>query len=443
MNKMLLRNVKTTLQRTHYDDYYRYYPLLLGNNNKSSNTLLITKRNSSTFSTSDPFQLDLDMLTDEEKKIRDLARKYGEKHLKPRIIDAFRNETFDRSIMNEMGELGLLGSTIPSEYGGAGLGYVGYGLIAKEIEAIDSGYRSALSVQSSLVMGPIFEHGSEEQKKRLLPELASGKLVGCFGLTEPGSGSDAGGMKTVAVLDGNEYILNGTKTWITNAPIADVLIVWAKTSSLGSAGVVRGFVIERDKISSGDLTTPKINGKLSLRASITGQISMQDVRVAKSAILPNVQGMRGPFSCLNRARYGISWGVMGAAESCFRIATEYGTTRQQFGHPLVANQLQQMKLADMLTDISLGTLASLRLGRMMESDYGCPVESISMLKRNNCLKALSCARTARDMLGANGIADEYHVMRIANNLEAVNTYEGTADVHALILGKAITGISAF
>lgn len=391
--------------------------------------------------TRDPLRLD-SLLTTEERLVREAARAFAQTELAPRVLQAYRKEHFDVRIMRDMGEQGLLGATIPTEYGGAGLGYVAYGLIAKEIEAVDSGYRSAMSVQSSLVCGPIFEFGSEDQKKKWLPELISGSKIGCFGLTEPGAGSDPGGMITVAVRDGTDYVLSGSKTWITNSPIADVLLIWAKCSDDDNA--VRGFLVPRDEIKSGDLATPKIEGKLSLRASITGQILLDEVRVnAKNSILPNVRGMKGPFSCLNRARYGISWGAMGAAQFCLDKALSYTSERKQFGKPLSHNQLVQLKLADMFTEISLGTNLAYRVGRMMEESDGCPPDLISLAKRNNCGKALQIARTARDMLGGNGISDEFHVMRVANNLEAVNTYEGAHDVHALIIGRALTGHAAF
>jgi len=395
---------------------------------------------SSAFSFRDALELD-DLLTDEEKGVRDAARQYARGELLPRVTEAFRKEHFDVKIMREMGELGLLGSTCPPEYGGAGLGYVGYGLVAHEIEAVDSGYRSAMSVQSSLVCSPILEFGSEEQKKKWLPELIKGRVVGCFGLTEPEAGSDPAGMKTTATRDGTDYILNGTKTWITNSPIAHLLLVWAKVSDEKNS--IRGFLIDREAVKQGKLTTAKIEGKLSLRASITGQIALDDVRVsAAQSLLPNVRGMKGPFSCLNKARYGIAWGAMGAAGFCFEHTREYTLMRKQFGRPLAHNQLQQVKFADMMTEISLGLNAALRVGRILEGGK-VPVEAISLIKRNNCGKALNIARVCRDMLGGNGISDEYHVMRIANNLEAVNTYEGAHDVHALILGRAITNHSAF
>ena len=393
------------------------------------------------FDWTDPLSLE-SQLTEEERGVGKAAREFARDKLQPRVVQAYRTESFDPKIMREMGEAGLLGSTIPPELGGAGVGYVSYGLIAREVEAVDSGFRSAMSVQSSLVMGPIFEHGSDEQRKKYLPDLAAGKLIGCFGLTEPDAGSDPASMRTHAIDDGDAFVLSGTKTWITNAPLAHVMVVWAKNRAEPNHPV-RGFIVERDAVTRGTVSTPKIEGKLSLRASITGQIILDNVRVPKSAMLPNVKGMRGPFSCLNRARYGISWGAMGAAETCLRVARQYGLDRKQFGKPLAATQLQQLKLADMVSEIALGLQTSLRVGRLLESEGGCPPEAISLAKRNNCVKALAIARLARDMLGGNGIQDEYHVMRIAANLETVNTYEGAADVHALILGKAITGISAF
>jgi glutaryl-CoA dehydrogenase len=376
-------------------------------------------------------------LTEEERQVRDTARAYAQEKLMPRIVAAYREEKFDRAVVNEMGALGLLGATIPEEYGGAGLGYVCYGLAVREIERVDSGFRSAMSVQSSLVMHPIYAYGDEAQRKKYLPKLASGEWVGCFGLTEPDHGSDPGGMRTRAEKISGGYRLSGTKLWITNAPIADVFVVWAKSAAHGDE--IRGFVLERGVKG---LTTPKIEGKLSLRASITGEISLSNVEVPESALLPNVSGLKGPFGCLNRARLGIAWGAMGAAEFCFHAARNYTLERKQFGRPLAANQLVQKKLADMETEIALGLQAALRLTRLMDEGR-CPPEAVSIVKRNNCGKALDIARMARDMHGANGIAEEYHVMRHAMNLETVNTYEGTHDVHALILGRAITGIQAF
>lgn len=388
------------------------------------------------FDWADPFLLD-DQLDEDERMIRDTARAYAEDRLAPRIIDAFANETTDPAIFREMGELGLLGPTISADYGGVGASYVAYGLIAREIERIDSGYRSMMSVQSSLVMYPIYAFGSEEQKRRYLPKLATGEWIGCFGLTEPDAGSDPGGMRTRATKTENGYLLNGAKTWISNSPIADVFVVWAKSDAHG--GGIRGFVLEKG---TPGLSAPKIEGKLSLRASITGMVVLEDVEVPESALLPEVQGLKGPFSCLNRARYGISWGSLGAAEFCFHAARQYGLDRHQFGRPLAATQLFQKKLADMETDIALGLQASLRVGRLMDAGRFAP-EMISIVKRNNVGKALDIARQARDMHGGNGISGEYQVMRHAMNLETVNTYEGAHDVHALILGRAITGIAAF
>jgi glutaryl-CoA dehydrogenase len=385
---------------------------------------------------SDPFLLD-GLLTDDERMIRDTARDYAQDKLAPRIIDAFSHETTDPEIFREMGELGLLGPTIPENYGGAGTSYVAYGLIAREVERVDSGYRSMMSVQSSLVMYPIFAYGSEEQKQRYLPKLARGESIGCFGLTEPDAGSDPGGMRTRAEKIDGGYRLTGSKTWISNSPIADVFIVWAKSEAHG--GAIRGFVLDRD---TPGLTAPKIGGKLSLRASITGMIMLDGAEVGEDALLPEVEGLKGPFGCLNRARYGISWGALGAAEYCFHAARQYGLDRKQFDRPLAANQLYQKKLADMMTEIALGLQASLRVGRLMDEGQITP-DMISIVKRNNVGKALDIARLARDMHGGNGISEEYQVMRHLLNLETVNTYEGTHDVHALILGRAITGIPAF
>ena len=378
-----------------------------------------------------------DQLDDQERMVRDTAEAYAQDKLQPRVTQAYLNEDFDREILREMGALGLLGATIPEEYGGAGLGYVAYGLIARAVERVDSGYRSAMSVQSSLVMYPIFAYGSEEQRKKYLPGLAKGDLVGCFGLTEPDAGSDPGGMRTRAKKTATGYSISGAKMWITNSPIADVFVIWAKSDAHGDA--IRGFVLEKGMKG---LTAPKIGEKLSLRASITGEIVMDEVEVGEDALLPNVQGLKGPFGCLNRARYGIGWGTMGAAEACFAAARSYTLDRKQFGRPLAATQLVQLKLANMVTEISLGLQAALRVGRRLEGGQLIP-ESISLLKRNNCGKALDIARVARDMHGGNGISAEYQVMRHAANLETVNTYEGTHDVHALILGRAITGIAAF
>ncbi|MEN3748555.1 acyl-CoA dehydrogenase [Sphingomonas sp. HF-S3] len=388
------------------------------------------------FDWQDPFALDA-QLTDEERMVRDAARDYAQGELLPRVTSAYLDERFDREIMSEMGALGLLGATIPETYGGAGLGYVAYGLVAREVERVDSGYRSAMSVQSSLVMHPINAYGTEAQKRKYLPKLATGEWVGCFGLTEPDAGSDPGGMRTRAEKIDGGYRLTGTKMWITNSPIADVMVVWAKSDAHG--GGIKGFVLERGMKG---LTTPKIEGKLSLRASVTGEIVMDGVEVGEDALLPDVQGLKGPFGCLNRARYGIAWGVMGAAEACMEASRQYTLDRAQFGRPLAANQLVQLKLANMQTEIALGLQAALRAGRMFDEGTLAP-EAISIIKRNNCGKALDIARVARDMHGGNGISAEFHVIRHAINLETVNTYEGTHDVHALILGRAITGIAAF
>ena len=388
------------------------------------------------FDWADPFDLD-SQLTDEEKLVRDTAEGYAQEKLQPRVTEAYLDERFDRDILTEMGELGLLGATIPDEYGGAGLGYVSYGLIARAVERVDSGYRSAMSVQSSLVMYPIFAYGSQEQRQRYLPRLASGEIVGCFGLTEPDAGSDPGGMRTRAEKIDGGYRLTGSKTWITNSPIADVFIVWAKSDA--HDGKIRGFVL--DKGAAG-LSAPKIKEKLSLRASVTGEIVMDGVEVGEDSLLPNAEGLKGPFGCLNRARYGIGWGSMGAAEFCYHAARQYTLDRKQFGRPLAANQLVQLKLADMATEITLGLQAALRVGRRLDAGELVP-ETISLLKRNNCGKALAIARVSRDMHGGNGISAEFQVMRHSANLETVNTYEGTHDVHALIIGRAITGIPAF
>ncbi|MCL6678221.1 acyl-CoA dehydrogenase [Sphingomonas sp. RG327] len=388
------------------------------------------------FDWADPFGLD-SQLTDEERLVRDTAEGYAQEKLQPRVTKAYLDEDFDRSILTEMGELGLLGATIPHEYGGAGLGYVSYGLIARAVERVDSGYRSAMSVQSSLVMHPIHAYGSEEQRKKYLPGLATGQLVGCFGLTEPDSGSDPGSMRTRAAKVQGGYVLTGNKMWITNSPIADVFVVWAKSEA--HDGKIRGFVLEKG---AKGLSAPKIKEKLSLRASITGEIVIDNVEVGEDALLPNVEGLKGPFGCLNRARYGIGWGAMGAAEFCYNAARQYTLDRKQFGKPLAANQLVQLKLANMITEITLGLQAALRVGRRMDSGELVP-ETISLIKRNNCGKALDIARMARDMHGGNGISAEFHVMRHSSNLETVNTYEGTHDVHALIMGRAITGIAAF
>jgi glutaryl-CoA dehydrogenase len=375
-----------------------------------------------------------DQLTEEERLIRDTARGYAQDRLMPRVLEANRHERFDRAIMTELGELGLLGSTIEG-YGCAGTNYVSYGLIAREVERVDSGYRSAMSVQSSLVMYPIYAYGTEAQREKYLPRLATGELVGCFGLTEPDHGSDPGGMKTIARKAPGGYLLSGAKMWITNSPIADVCVVWAKTED----GVIRGFVLERGMKG---LSTPKIEGKFSLRASVTGEIVMAEVFVPEENLLPNVSGLKGPFGCLNNARYGIAWGALGAAEFCWHQARSYTLDRKQFGRPLAANQLIQKKLADMQTEITLGLQACLRVGRLKDEGRAAP-EMISLIKRNSCGKSLDIARTARDMHGGNGISDEFHVIRHVMNLEAVNTYEGTHDIHALILGRAQTGIQAF
>ncbi|NTZ42859.1 acyl-CoA dehydrogenase [Altererythrobacter sp. SALINAS58] len=388
------------------------------------------------FAWEDPFNLD-DQLTEDERMIRDAARGFAQGELQPRVIDAYRDEVDAPELFPLMGQAGLLGATVPDEYGGAGASYVAYGLIAREIERVDSGYRSMASVQSSLVMFPIQAYGSEEQRRKYLPSLASGESIGCFGLTEPDAGSDPGGMRTTAKKNGDGYILNGTKTWISNAPFADVFVVWAKSEAHG--GKIRGFVLEKGMAG---LSAPKIEGKLSLRASTTGMIVMEDVKVGADALLPDVEGLKGPFGCLNRARYGISWGAMGAAEFCFHAARQYGLDREQFGVPLASKQLFQLKLADMMSDIALGLQASLRVGRLMDEGKFAP-EMISIVKRNNVGKALDIARVARDMHGGNGISEEYQVIRHMVNLETVNTYEGTHDVHALILGRAITGIPAF
>ncbi len=384
----------------------------------------------------DPLLLD-ELLTDDERMIRDTARAYAQEKLLPRVIEAYREERTDREIFNEMGELGLLGVTLPEDYGCAGASYVAYGLVAREVERVDSGYRSMMSVQSSLVMYPIYAYGSEEQRRKYLPKLASGEFVGCFGLTEPDAGSDPAGMKTRAEKIDGGYRLSGSKMWISNSPIADVFVVWAKSEAHDNQ--IRGFVLEKGMKG---LSAPKIGGKLSLRASITGEIVMDGVEVGEDALLPNVSGLKGPFGCLNRARYGISWGAMGAAEDCWHRARQYTLDRKQFNKPLAATQLVQKKLADMMTEITLGLHASLRVGRLFDEGRMAP-EMISLVKRNNCGKALEIARQARDMHGGNGIQEEYHVMRHAQNLETVNTYEGTHDVHALILGRAQTGLQAF
>ena len=387
------------------------------------------------FKWDDPFLFN-DQLNDEERMVRDTARKFCQDKLMPGIIEANRNETFDRTIMDDMGGMGLLGSTIPDEYGGAGLNHVCYGLIAREVERVDSGYRSAMSVQSSLVMYPIFTYGSEEQRQRYLPKLASGELIGCFGLTEPNHGSDPGSMETRAKKVDGGWVLHGNKMWITNSSIADVFIVWAKADPEKE---IRGFILEKGMKG---LSAPKIEGKFSLRASVTGEIVMDEVFVPDENLLPNVTGLKGPFGCLNKARYGIAWGALGAAEFCWHAARQYTLDRPQFGRPLAANQLIQLKLANMMTEITLGLQSVLRVGRLIDEDKATP-EMISLVKRNSCGKALDIARHARDMHGGNGISDEFHVIRHVMNLESVNTYEGTNDIHALILGRAQTGIQAF
>jgi len=387
----------------------------------------------SIFNYRDPFLLEK-QLTEDERSIRDLAFNFSKDNLLPNVVSSFRNEKFDKDIMKQMGSVGLLGPTI-NGYGCAGINYVSYGLIMREIERVDSGYRSCASVQSSLVMFPIYKFGSQQQKHRFLPELAKGNLIGCFGLTEPDHGSDPSGMKTKATLKGDNYILNGSKNWITNSPIADVFIIWAKDEN----NDIRGFILEKGMKG---LTCPKIEGKFSLRASNTGMIFMDNVFVPKENMLPNVKGLKGPFSCLNNARYGISWGVLGAAEDCYLRAREYCLDRKQFNKPLAANQIIQLKFTEMLSEITLGIQASLRVGRLLDENTLIP-ENISIVKRNNCLKSLNIARNARDMLGGNGISDEYHIIRHMLNLEAVNTYEGTQDIHGLIIGRGITDISSF
>jgi glutaryl-CoA dehydrogenase len=391
------------------------------------------KYNRSFFDFKDPFFLEK-QLSDDEISVKNMAHNFSKNYLLPNVVQSFRNEKFDKNIMKEMGKLGLLGSTI-NGYGCAGVNYVSYGLIMREIERVDSGYRSCIGVQSSLVMYPIYKFGSEEQKNKFLPELAKGNLIGCFGLTEPDYGSDPSGMKTNTKLKGNNYIINGSKNWITNSPIADIFLVWAKDEN----NDIRGFILEKEMKG---VLCPKIEGKLSLRTTNTGMIFMDNVVVPKENMLPNVKGLKGPFMCLNNGRYGISWGVLGAAEDCYLRARDYTLNRKQFNKPLAANQLIQIKLADMLSEITLGIQASLRVGRLLDDNINVS-ESISIIKRNNCLKALNIARNARDMLGGNGISDEYHIMRHMLNLETVNTYEGTQDIHGLILGKGITGISSF
>ena len=390
----------------------------------------------SAFNWADPFLLD-GQLDAEERMIRDTAASYAADRLGSRVRGAFKDEYFDPTILAEMGELGLIGCTLPVEYGGVGASYVSYGLIAREIERVDSGYRSAMSVQSSLVIYPIYAYGSEAQRRKFLPGLSSGNLIGCFGLTEPDAGSDPGGMRTRATKTATGYRLRGSKMWISNAPVADVFVVWAKSAAHDDA--IRGFILEKDMKG---LSAPTIEGKLSLRASVTGEIVMDDVDVPEDSLLPNVSGLKGPFGCLNRARYGIAWGTMGAAEACWHAARSYTLARKQFGRPLAGTQLIQKKLADMQTEITIGLQASLRVGRMIDDGQAAP-EAISLIKRNNCAKALDVARLARDMHGGNGISDEFPVMRHLINLETVNTYEGTHDIHALILGRAQTGLQAF
>jgi glutaryl-CoA dehydrogenase len=390
----------------------------------------------SSFSWEDPFLLEKQLL-DEEKMIRESAHAYTQEKLAPRVLKAFFEEETDPEIFREMGEMGFLGTTIPEEYGGLGSSYVAYGLVAREVERVDSGYRSMMSVQSSLVMYPIYAYGTEEQRRKYLPKLASGEWIGCFGLTEPDAGSDPGGMTTTAVKTESGYRLNGSKMWISNSPIADVFIVWAKSDD--HQGKIKGFVLEKG---TPGLSAPKIDKKMSLRASVTGEIVMQDVEVGGDALLPNVEGLKGPFGCLNRARYGIAWGAMGAAEDCWHSARQYGLDRRQFNKPLAQTQLFQLKLANMQTEIALGLQAALRVGRLMDEAQAAP-EMISLIKRNNCGKALEIARHARDMHGGNGISLEFGVIRHMINLETVNTYEGTHDVHALILGRAQTGLQAF
>ena len=392
--------------------------------------------NLSSFDWQDPFNFS-DQLTEEERMLQESVRSFAQNELQPRILNAYRNATVEPEIFREMGALGLLGITVPEEYGGLGAGYVAYGVVAREVERVDSGYRSMMSVQSSLVMYPIYAYGSEEQRNKYLPGLAEGRLIGCFGLTEADAGSDPAGMKTRAIKTADGYRLTGSKMWISNAPIADVFVVWAKSDA--HDGAIRGFILEKGMAG---LTAPKIDGKLSLRASVTGEIVLDNVEVSEDALLPDVSGLKGPFGCLNRARYGISWGVMGAAEFCWHAARQYGLDRKQFDRPIAQTQLFQKKLADMQTEIALGLQASLRVGRLLDQAEAAP-EMISLIKRNNCGKALDIARLARDMHGGNGISDEYHVMRHMNNLETVNTYEGTHDVHALILGRAQTGLQAF
>jgi len=388
------------------------------------------------FSWSDPFYLEK-QLSEEERMLKDASKTFAQKNLQPRITTAFQNETVEPQIFREMGEMGLLGTTIPEEYGGLGAGYVSYGVVAREIERVDSGYRSMMSVQSSLVMYPIYAYGTEEQRKKYLPQLAAGELIGCFGLTEPDAGSDPASMKTRAVKTDSGYRISGSKMWISNSPIADVFVIWAKSEHHDDK--IKGFILEKG---AKGLNAPRIEGKLSLRASVTGEIVMDNVEVTEDALLPNVSGLKGPFGCLNRARYGIAWGVMGAAEFCWHAALQYGLDRKQFSKPIAQTQLFQKKLADMQTEITLGLQAALRVGRLMDDAQGAP-EMISLIKRNNCGKALDIARMSRDMHGGNGISQDFQIMRHMNNLETVNTYEGTHDVHALILGRAQTGLQAF
>ena len=388
------------------------------------------------FSWSDPFYLE-QQLSEEERMLKDASHTFAQEKLQPRITKAFQNETVEPQLFREMGEMGLLGTTIPEEYGGLGAGYVSYGVVAREIERVDSGYRSMMSVQSSLVMYPIYAYGTEEQRKKYLPKLATGELIGCFGLTEPDAGSDPASMKTRAVKTENGYRISGSKMWISNSPIADVFVIWAKSEHHN--GKIKGFILEKG---TKGLNAPKIKGKLSLRASVTGEIVMDNIEVSEECLLPNVSGLKGPFGCLNRARYGIAWGVMGAAEFCWHAALKYGLDRKQFDKPIAQTQLFQKKLADMQPEITLGLQAALRVGRLMDDAQGAP-EMISLIKRNNCGKALDVARMSRDMHGGNGISQDFQIMRHMNNLETVNTYEGTHDVHALILGRAQTGLQAF
>ena len=390
----------------------------------------------SSYDWADPFMLE-DQLTEDERLTRDSARAFAQEKLQPRVINAYREEEVAPEIFRQMGEMGLLGITVPEEYGGLGAGYVTYGLVAREIERVDSGYRSMMSVQSSLVMYPIYAYGSEEQRQKYLPGLASGELIGCFGLTEPDAGSDPAGMKTRAEKTANGYRITGSKMWISNSPLADVFVIWAKSEA--HDGKIRGFILEKGMEG---LSAPKIGGKLSLRASVTGEVVMDGVEVGDDALLPHVSGLKGPFGCLNRARYGISWGVLGSAEFCWHAARQYGLDRKQFNRPIAQTQLFQKKLADIQTEITLGLQAALRVGRLMDEARAAP-EMISMIKRNNCGKALDIARTTRDMHGGNGISEEFQIMRHMCNLETVNTYEGTHDVHALILGRAQTGLQAF